>query len=85
MSKRIHRLKITSEYFEAIESGEKTFEIRYNDRGYQKGDLVHLKPYEGACYVQPYEGLWREITYVIGYQQKENWVVFSMKPWKAKK
>lgn len=35
-----HRIKLKEQYVEAVEAGEKTFEIRYNDRGYQKGDLI---------------------------------------------
>lgn len=35
-----HRIKLKEQYAKAVEAGEKTFEIRYNDRGYQKGDLI---------------------------------------------
>ena len=38
-----HELKIERPYFLAVKSGEKTFEIRNNDRGYQKGDKVILR------------------------------------------
>lgn len=78
---RTHELKIAPDYFTEVATGDKTFEIRYNDRGYQKGDIVHLKPYD-CGWVEPYKGLKFEITYVIGYNQKENWVVFSIKPLK---
>ena len=37
-----HRLKIYKAYADAILEGIKTFEIRYDDRGYQKGDLVEF-------------------------------------------
>jgi hypothetical protein len=37
---KIHRLKIDPEYYEAIFSGEKTFEVRYNDRNYIQGDFI---------------------------------------------
>ena len=81
----MHQLKIDPEYFRAVASGDKTFEIRYNDRGYQKGDIVHLLPYEGSCHVQPYEGLMFVITYVTGFNQKDNWVVFGLKKWEEQK
>lgn len=32
----IHELKILPEYFEAVVSGDKRFEIRKNDRNYEK-------------------------------------------------
>ena len=71
----IHELKIEQQYFNAIESGDKTFEIRNNDREFQRDDCVTLKEYVGARFTG------REIEivikYVTGYQQKENFVVFS--------
>ena len=36
----IHNLKIKEQFADAIASGDKTFEVRYNDRGFQKGDYV---------------------------------------------
>lgn len=38
-----HDLKIDKRYFDAIKSGEKTFELRFNDRNYQAGDVLHLR------------------------------------------
>lgn len=75
-----HILKCDLPYFDAVESGDKTFEIRRNDRGYQKGDTISLCPaYEGSPWLfgDPV-GLW-EITYVTGFQQKEGFVVFGIK------
>lgn len=37
-----HDLKTLPVYFDAVERGEKTFEIRRDDRGFQKGDTVRL-------------------------------------------
>ena len=33
-----HYIKIRQSFADAVYSGEKTFEVRKNDRGYQKGD-----------------------------------------------
>ncbi len=41
--KRVHELKTWPVYFDAIVSGEKTFEVRRDDRGFQKGDIVELQ------------------------------------------
>jgi hypothetical protein len=38
----IHQLKIESEYFRKIVEGVKTFEVRKNDRDFQKGDYLGL-------------------------------------------
>lgn len=35
-----HVLKLHENFVSAVNNGTKNFEIRYNDRGYQKGDLV---------------------------------------------
>lgn len=37
-----HYLKIKEAFADAIVSGDKTFEIRENDRGYQKGDVIEF-------------------------------------------
>lgn len=41
----VHALKILPEHFRDIARGEKRFEIRYNDRGFQAGDYVALNEY----------------------------------------
>lgn len=48
----IHELKILPEYFNAVISGKKTFEIRKNDRPFHKGDLLALNEYDAdrKCY-----------------------------------
>ena len=35
----IHNLKLNIEFCDDVLSGNKNFEIRYNDKGYQTGDL----------------------------------------------
>lgn len=40
-----HELKLRVEYWDAIASGEKCFEVRKDDRGFQKGDFLILKKY----------------------------------------
>lgn len=38
-----HILKTWDVYWDAIERGEKLFEIRRDDRGFQKGDILILR------------------------------------------
>ena len=38
-----HTLKTHPNYWDAVKSGEKTFEIRLDDRGFQKGDTLVLQ------------------------------------------
>lgn len=39
---KVHDLKCWSEYFRAVKSGAKPYEIRVNDRGYAVGDTLRL-------------------------------------------
>ena len=43
---RYHELKTEPVYFDAVETGEKTFEVRKNDRFFQSGDIVDLLKYD---------------------------------------
>lgn len=42
---KTHILKVEHEYMDALQSGEKTFEVRHDDRGFQKGDKLTLCRY----------------------------------------
>ena len=39
---KLHELKIKHEYLIDVALGNKTFELRYNDRDYQVGDLIRF-------------------------------------------
>lgn len=41
-----HELKILPKYFDAVEQGIKTFEVRKNDRGFAVGDTLWLREYD---------------------------------------
>ena len=41
----IHDLKIENDYLENLILGRKKAEIRFNDRDYQRGDLLRFKKY----------------------------------------
>lgn len=43
---REHIVKCWPDYFGAIERGEKKFDVRRDDRGYQKGDTLVLKKFD---------------------------------------
>lgn len=82
----LHEIKISEDFADAVINGEKNFEVRLNDRGYQKGDLVEFKVVPRSSSPFEYEiihGLNEktyEITYVLsGFGIKEGWVVFGFK------
>lgn len=43
---KTHDLKTWPEFFEAVATGQKTFEVRKNDRDYQRGDVLMLHEWE---------------------------------------
>jgi hypothetical protein len=89
-----HQLKTWDVYFDAVKRGEKTFEVRRDDRGFQKGDTLELLRCEksrlGSWEVQykamtrtPEHVLHMEITYVLTGGQfgiEPGFVVMGIKP-----
>ena len=78
----IHNIKLRQWYADSVLSGEKNFEVRYNDRGYQKGDKVVFRVVdEAGCSVShPLNEEEFEITYLLqGWGLKENWCAFGIR------
>lgn len=73
-----HDLKTWPTFMDRIESGDKRFEIRENDRDFQAGDTVTLNEFNP----EKNEYLPRNYTFRIGYvtafEQKPGFVVFSL-------
>ena len=57
-----HELKTDAPFFDAVKSGEKKFELRFNDRGFQKGDTLLLKRMDGFALTGE---LRCKVTYVL--------------------
>lgn len=72
-----HKLKILPQYFQAVQEGTKTFEIRENDRGFKVGDTIILKEYGevlnrfNSNIEKGYTGqeITKEITYILEGEQ----------------
>ena len=60
---KVHILKTWPVYFERVDSGDKTFEVRKNDRDFQTGDEVLLKEYDPV----KQEYTFRQILFTISY------------------
>lgn len=78
MSKQHHYIKILPEYYRAVERGEKTFEVRFNDRNYQKYDCLHLQEWTNDGYTG--REITAEVTYVLDDTKfcKEGFVIMSI-------
>lgn len=66
---KVHKLKCWTPYYDAILAGDKKFDVRRDDRGFETGDYVLLEKYdpEHRCYVvDPEDG----IPYAIEKQIK---------------
>ena len=78
-----HKIKIDKAYADAVLSGEKPFEVRENDRDYQKGDLVKFQVMDGWFErpTHPLNDMTFEITYVLGsfVGLAPNYVAFAIK------
>ena len=77
--KKVHELKIMPKYFDAVTSGEKTFEVRKKDRDFKVGDCVILSEFDGKEFTG--RGCVREITYILDDPEycKDGYVVFGMR------
>jgi ASC-1-like (ASCH) protein len=71
---KTHTLKTWPDFFDAVASGEKTFEIRKNDRGFQKGDKLILEKFDPADPEKHVSenALYIDVTYVLNGFGLEN-------------
>lgn len=69
-----HELKILPEYFEAVSSGLKDFEIRKNDRDYKVGDILVLKEWNKGMFTG--KEVTRKVKYI--YCGKGTYGIFEL-------
>lgn len=62
---KTHDLKIWPVYFDAVASGDKTFEFRRNDRDFQHGDILHLREYDPVTEEYTGRDLHVLVTYIL--------------------
>lgn len=77
-----HNIKLKKEFCEAVLCGDKCFEVRENDRNYQRGDYVKFVALDssGFATLHPLNKKIYIITYVLaGWGIKDNYVVFGIK------
>ena len=80
-------LKTDPAVFKDVLEGRKTFEIRFNDRGYQVGDLIVLKETkftgqqmgEGSPLIYTGREMQKQISYILsGYGLQDGWVILGI-------
>ena len=77
----IHRIKLLETFADAVLDGRKNFEVRENDRGYQRGDQVSFIVVDkhGNRVKHSLEIELFVITYVLsGWGIKDGYVVFGI-------
>ena len=61
----LHRLKTWPEFYQAVKSGKKTFEVRKHDRYFKIGDLLCLQEWEPTTGKYTGQKRYVEITYIL--------------------
>ena len=84
-----HHIKLKEQFCDAVLSGEKPFEIRRNDRCYQKGDHIRFVPIKNFSvewfsstipFDHPIKDKEYEITYIFsGWIIPRDYVVLGIK------
>lgn len=91
MGGKEHWLKCWPNYYDAVASGEKPFEVRKDDRGFQRGDVIILQrtdperlyEVEYDLHGKPYRELRRRITWILTGGQfgiEPGYVVLGLAP-----
>lgn len=75
---KTHRIKLASQYFDAVQKEEKNFEIRKNDRDYREGDWLILREWDGSNFTG--RKIVRRIVHIyeldlIGF---DNWIAMTI-------
>ena len=81
-----HEIKLLEEFCKPVDNGDKTFEVRLNDRNYSVGDYVKFIPWDGKANkeskkFQTLKKTIYEITYILsGWGLQDEYVAFSIEP-----
>jgi len=60
-----HELKCWPVYFMAILKGLKSFEVRENDRGFEVGDVLHLREWDPVTKEYTGAGMGVSVKYIL--------------------
>jgi len=83
-----HELKIMQEYADEVYAGNKTFEVRKDDRNYRRGDRIVFRVVDSDKkeIPHPLTGKEYKITYILsGFHMDDGYVVLAIRPTGKKK
>lgn len=78
-----HYLKTWAPYYRRIESGEKRFEVRKNDRDFQVGDMLILQEYDPHMEIYTGPEMIMTVTYILhggNFGIEDGYVVMAITP-----
>lgn len=78
MARIRHDLKTHPQFYEETISGNKPFEIRYDDRKFKVGDVLYLREWNPETEEYTGRAALRLITYITAFNQKPVWVVLGL-------
>lgn len=76
-----HNVKCIQPFFGLIETGQKNYECRIDDRNYQEGDLIVLQEYDSEKKTYSGKVMFFTVGYILRgpiYGVKDGWVIFSL-------
>jgi hypothetical protein len=76
-----HELKVWMNYYEDIAEGKKNFELRFNDRNFQVGDVLRLREYNEKENYYTDREITKTISYILSdttFGLKDNWIVIGL-------
>lgn len=81
----VHALKIYPEYYEAVKSGKKPFEVRKNDRDFKIGDYLALNEFiQNGAGAGEYTGrsIIARISYIFTNEEycKDGFAILGLNP-----
>ena len=77
-----HELKTTQPHFDAVADGAKRVEIRWNDRGFEVGDVLILREYDATKSALTGRYIEVRVTHILrGFEGLvKGWVALSFEP-----
>ncbi len=77
----IHALKCWPEYFQAVFTGEKPYELRKADRDFKAGDMLHLMEWNPETKTYTMRSCERRVTHILTgpvFGLEDGWCILGL-------